>query len=290
MRSHRFMLVSSCILFYVCFIVILSLSLSLSLSLCLDYVKRKVEELSSEGRPPSAFIAEPLEGNAGGVILPPGYLKKVYEHIRSVGGLCICDEVQIGYGRLGNVFWGFEEHDIEPDIITMAKASGNGHPLGFVITSDKIIEEFGQAQGSFFSSAGGGPVGCIIGSTILQILNDEKLQQNAFIVGEYMTEKLHEVKERHPDIIGYIHGHGLYQGIELVRNYRNKDKKLPLHGPPEPATKEAYAICERMLELGAMCHNTGDYSNVLKMKPPLCITKEDADFFAEALDIACSGW
>jgi 4-aminobutyrate aminotransferase-like enzyme len=254
-----------------------------------DFVKRKVEELVLEGRPPSAFIAEPLEGNAGGVCLPPGYLKQVYNIIREVGGLCICDEVQMGYGRLGNVFWGFEEHDVVPDILTMAKAAGNGHPLGFVLVSEDIVREFSEAQGSFFSSAGGGPVSCVIGSTILRLIKEENLQENALEVGNYLHERLIEVQQRHPDIIGYIHGHGLYQGIELVRNYRyGKNDLKPLI--PEPATKEAYSICERMLELGVICHNTGDFSNVIKMKPPLCITKEDVEFFAEALDIACSGW
>jgi 4-aminobutyrate aminotransferase-like enzyme len=239
------------------------------------------------------------------VELPPGYLKQCYAHIHAAGGLCIADEVQVGYGRLGHTFWGFEDpvhQGIEPDLVTMAKASGNGHPLGFVLLSDSLVEEFGQAQGSFFSSAGGGPVGCILGLTILQEMKKEKLQENAHEVGSYLKSRLEELYTRHRDIIGYLHGHGLYQGIELVRNYRKDKKKEVLSKNattssstvaatlPVPATAEAYAICERMLELGVICHNTGDYSNVLKMKPPLCMTKEDADFFVEALDIACSGW
>ena len=247
-----------------------------------DLVKQKIDELIAKGTPPSAFIAEPLEGNAGGVILPQGYLKQVYEHMRSVGAMCICDEVQIGYGRLGNVFWGFEEHEIIPDIITMAKAAGNGHPVGFVLTSDDVIKDFVEAQGSFFSSAGGGPVSSVVGCMVLDIVHEERLQENAFEVGTYLHEKLLALKQKHNKIIGYIHGHGLYQGIEIVR---------PSEGSlPVPATAESYAICERLLELGVICHNTGDYSNVLKMKPPLCMSKADADFFVEALDITLSGW
>lgn len=102
-------------------------------------------------------------GNAGGVELPPSYLERIYSAVRAVDGLCICDEVQVGYGRLGNCFWGFEEHNVVPDILTMAKAAGNGHPLGFVVTSREIINEFRMTQGSFFSSAGGGPVSCVVG-------------------------------------------------------------------------------------------------------------------------------
>lgn len=247
-----------------------------------DIVQQKIEELEQRCYPPSAFIAEPLEGNAGGVVLPKGYLKQVYTHMRRVGAMCICDEVQIGLGRLGNVFWGFEEHDIVPDIITMAKAAGNGHPLGFVITSEDVVSDFIQAQGSFFSSAGGGPVSCTVGRTVLDIIQQEKLQINALEVGEYLHNKLLVLQQKHKGIIGCIHGHGLYQGIELVRGAEGSQ--------PVPATAESYAICERLLELGVICHNTGDYSNVLKMKPPLCMNKADADFFVEALDITLSGW
>lgn len=247
-----------------------------------DIVKQKIDELVQRGTPPSVFIAEPLEGNAGGVILPKGYLKQVYEHMRAIDAMCICDEVQVGYGRLGNVFWGFEEHDIVPDIITMAKAAGNGHPVGYVITSDSIIKEFVEAQGSFFSSAGGGPVSSVVGCAVLDTIKEDNLQLNALEVGDYLHGKLLALQQKHKDIIGCIHGHGLYQGIELVRSGEGH--------LPTPATAESYAVCERLLELGVICHNTGDYSNVLKMKPPLCMNKADADFFVEALDITLSGW
>lgn len=251
----------------------------------IDMIREKVAQLVAQGTPPSAFIAEPLSGNAGGVLLPPGYLAQVYDTIRSVGGLCICDEVQVGYGRLGNVFWCFEEHGIVPDIITMAKAAGNGHPLGFVVTSEDIANEFQASQGSFFSSAGGGPISCRIGSTVLKLIESEGLQANALVVGDYLQEKLLALQAKHPQWIGCIHGHGLYQGIEIVRG-----DKLDSNGVPQPATEECYAICERLLELGVICHNTGDYSNVLKVKPPLCLSKEDADFIVTALDITLRGW
>jgi 4-aminobutyrate aminotransferase-like enzyme len=244
------------------------------------YVSDKVEELARLNRPPAVFICEPLSGNAGGVELPRGYLSRVYETIRSVGGLCICDEVQVGYGRLGSSFWGFEEHGVEPDIITMAKAAGNGFPLGYVITSDEIAQEFG-CDGSFFSSAGGGPVSCAVGLAVLQILDSETLQDNAKEIGGYLKNRLVELKKKHPNIIGAIHGHGLYQGVELVKDIQTK----------RPATEEAYAVCERLLELGVICHNTGDFSNVLKVKPPLSFCRDDANFFIDMLDKTLSlGW
>lgn len=244
-----------------------------------QYVEEKVTDLCAAGHPPAAFICEPLSGNAGGVELPKGYLPRVYEAVRSVGGLVIADEVQVGLGRLGRHFWGFLEHDVEPDIITMAKAAGNGHPLGFVVTSEAIATEFG-AEGSFFSSAGGGPVSCAVGLAVLETIEAEQLQQNALSVGNYLHEKLCALARKYPDVIGTIHGHGLYQGVELVQDRLSK----------KPATAAAYAICERLLELGVICHNTGDYSNVLKVKPPLCFSTEDADFFTEALETALQGW
>lgn len=250
-----------------------------------ELVRMKVEEMIAKGHPPSAFIAEPLSGNAGGVIIPPSYLSKVYDIVRKAGGLCICDEVQVGYGRLGSHFWGFIDHGVVPDIITMAKAAGNGHPIGFVITSDEIAKEFETEESSFFSSAGGNPVSSIVGTTVLDIIEQEKLQQNARDVGEYLHHELLKLKSKHPNHIGAIHGYGLYQGVEIIRGSISKEDSIPI-----PATAESYAICERLLDLGVICHNTGDYSNVLKVKPPLYFSREDADFFVKALDITLQGW
>jgi 4-aminobutyrate aminotransferase-like enzyme len=212
-----------------------------------DLVREKVAELARKGSPPSCFIAEPLSGNAGGVELPYGYLKGVYQVVREAGGLCICDEVQVGYGRTGKHFWCFQGHDVIPDIITMAKAAGNGYPLGFVVTSKAIIDEFGAQEGSFFSSAGGSPVSCVIGSTVLDVIDQDRLQANADEVGKYLNCKLKALQQKYPNIVGYIHGHGLYQGVELIDGFDDKT----------PATAKAYAICERLLELGVICHNTG---------------------------------
>jgi 4-aminobutyrate aminotransferase-like enzyme/Ser/Thr protein kinase RdoA (MazF antagonist) len=218
---------------------------------------------------PAGFIAEAVYGNAGGVLLPPGYLGEAYARVRAAGGLCIADEVQVGYGRLGAHFWGFEQQGVLPDIITIAKAMGNGHPLGAVITTRAIADAFAD-EGSMFSSAGGSPVSCVAGMTVLDILRDEGLQDNARVVGEVLRSGLLALAERHP-LIGEVHGMGLYLGVELMRG-------------GEPAGVEAAAICEAMLGRGVIVQPTGDHKNVLKIKPPMVITRESAEFFLEALD------
>ncbi|GHF03797.1 aminotransferase [Pseudolysinimonas yzui] len=237
-----------------------------------DDAVETIHRLAAEGRPPAAFIAEAYYGNAGGMALPDGYLDKVYAAVREHGGLAIADEVQVGYGRLGEWFWGFEQQGVVPDIVTVAKAIGNGHPLGAVITSREVAERY-RNQGYFFSSAGGSPVSSAVGLAVLDALRDEKLQQNARDVGRHLKERLTQLAERH-ELIGAVHGSGLYLGVELVRDRETR----------EPATRETTAICERMLELGVIIQPTGDRQCVLKTKPPLCLDRESADYFVDALD------
>ncbi|MEV5967690.1 aminotransferase [Kribbella sp. NPDC051952] len=238
-----------------------------------------LNQLVEKGTPPAAFLAEPFYGNAGGMALPNGYLQQIYAAVRRAGGLCIADEVQVGYGRLGNHFWGFEQQGVVPDIVTVAKAMGNGHPLGAVITTPEIAAAY-RTQGYFFSSAGGSPVSCAAGLTVLDVLRDEKLQENARVVGNHLRERLLELSERHP-LIGAVHGMGLYVGVELVRD----------RDTLEPAPQETAAICERMRELGVIMQPTSDRLCVLKIKPPLGLGIEDADFFADTLDrVLTEGW
>jgi 4-aminobutyrate aminotransferase-like enzyme/Ser/Thr protein kinase RdoA (MazF antagonist) len=242
-------------------------------------VRELVERIAAEGRPPAAFICEPVFGNAGGVLLPDGYLSSVYDTVREFGGLCVADEVQVGYGRLGHHWWAFEMHGVTPDIITIAKAMGNGQPLGAVITTRAIAEAF-AAQGSFFSSAGGSPVSCVVGSTVLDIIEDEGLQENAAAVGDRIIARCAELQERYP-IVGAVHGMGLYLGVELVRDRQTLD----------PATEECYAICDRLRELGVVVQPTGERANVLKLKPPMCLTAASADFVLECLEtVLRDGW
>ena len=238
-----------------------------------------IETLAAQGHPPAAFIAEAFYGNAGGMALPDGYLRAVYAAVWAVGGLAIADEVQVGYGRTGRWFWAFEQQDVIPDIVCVAKAMGNGQPLGAVITTRAIAEAY-RTQGYFFSSAGGSPVSCVIGMTVLDVICNERLQENALTVGDHLKARILELATRH-QLIGTVHGSGLYMGVELVRD------RITL----EPAAEETAAICERMLQLGVIVQPTGDRLNVLKMKPPMCLTRESADFFVAMLDrVLSTGW
>jgi 4-aminobutyrate aminotransferase-like enzyme len=227
----------------------------------------------------AAFICETVLGNAGGVLLPEGYLKGVYEAVRARGGLCIADEVQVGFGRMGDTFWGVELSGAVPDIITIAKPMGNGYPIGGVITSKKIADAL-ATEGNFFSSAGGSPVSCAVGLAVLDAMRDEGLQENARVVGNHLKKRLKALAKKH-DMIGPIHGHGLYLGVELVRDRTTL----------EPAAAEAAAISERLRELGIVVMTTSERMNVLKVKPPLCLTIESADYFVDALDeVLATGW
>ncbi|AGB25226.1 4-aminobutyrate aminotransferase family protein [Mycobacterium sp. JS623] len=231
-----------------------------------------IERLVAEGRPPAGFICESVYGNAGGMALPDGYLQQVYAAVRAAGGLAISDEVQVGYGRLGEWFWGFMQQDAVPDIVSIAKSVGNGYPLGAVITSRAVADGF-RSQGYFFSSTGGSPLSCAIGMTVLDVLRDEGLQENALRVGAHLKARLQGLQDKHP-IIGTVHGVGLYLGVEMVRDLSTL----------EPAAEETSAICDRMLELGVIIQPTGDHMNILKTKPPLCIDVEAADFYVDTLD------
>lgn len=235
-----------------------------------------IDELATAGRTAGAFISETFYGNAGGVALPDGYLAQVYTAVRRHGGLAVADEVQVGYGRLGHWFWGFEQQQVVPDIVCVAKAMGNGHPLGAVITSKAVADRY-RDQGYFFSSTGGSPVSSTVGLTVLDTLRDEDLQGNAARVGGHLKSRLEALADRH-GIIGAVHGSGLYLGLELVRD----------HAGLEPATEETAELCARMIDLGVIVQPTGDHLNILKIKPPLCIDTTAADFFADMLDLALS--
>jgi 4-aminobutyrate aminotransferase-like enzyme len=192
--------------------------------------------------------------------------------VRAAGGLAIADEVQVGYGRTGRWFWAFEQQGVVPDIVCVAKAMGNGQPLGAVITTTAIADAY-RSCGYFFSSAGGSPVSCVVGLTVLDIIERDGLQRNALSVGDHLKARITALGERYP-LIGTVHGSGLYMGVELVRD----------RATLEPAVTETAAICERMRELGVIVQPTGDRQNVLKMKPPMCITRESADFFVDMFE------
>ncbi|MCU7250165.1 aminotransferase [Pseudomonas koreensis] len=240
-----------------------------------DYV-RSVEHhlarLDEQKRQLAGFICEPVYGNAGGISLPPGYLQQVYERVRARGGVCIADEVQVGYGRMGKFFWGFEDQGVVPDIITMAKGMGNGQPLGAVITRREVAEAL-ETEGYFFSSAGGSPVSCQIGMAVLDVMEEEKLWENARVVGGHFKARLEALIDKHP-LVGAVHGSGFYLGLELIRNRETL----------EPATEETMLLCDRLRELGIFMQPTGDDLNILKIKPPMVTSRQSVDFFVDRLD------
>ncbi|MFJ2542378.1 aminotransferase [Microbacterium sp. NPDC087589] len=238
-----------------------------------------LDGLAADGGDPAAFLCESVLGNAGGVLLPDGYLAGAYELVRARGGLCIADEVQVGFGRMGSSFWGFEQSGVMPDIVTIAKPMGNGFPIGGVITSKRIADAL-TTQGQFFSSAGGSTLSSSVGLAVLDAMVEDDLQRNALEVGRHLAGALRALAHRHR-LIGPVHGEGLYLGVELVRDRETM----------EPADAEAAAICERMRELGVIVLTTSERSNVLKIKPPLCLTIESADHVVAMLDrVMGEGW
>ncbi|MCS5715963.1 aminotransferase class III-fold pyridoxal phosphate-dependent enzyme [Herbiconiux sp. CPCC 205716] len=238
-----------------------------------------IDALAAEGRPPAGFISESYFGNAGGVALPDGYLREVYAAVRRHGGIAISDEVQVGFGRLGEWFWGFQQQDAVPDVVAIAKSIGGGQPVGAVVTSREIADRY-RTGGYFFSSTGGSPVSAVIGMAVLDVIERDDLPGNARDVGGHLKRRLEALGELH-EIVGRVHGSGLYLGLEFVRD----------RATLEPATEETAAICARLLELGVVMQPTGDFQNVLKIKPPLVITRESADFFVDALGrVLDTGW
>jgi 4-aminobutyrate aminotransferase-like enzyme/Ser/Thr protein kinase RdoA (MazF antagonist) len=233
---------------------------------------RVIDRMVRDGRPPAAFIAESLMGTAGNIVLPDGYLATVFAAARKAGALVISDEVQVGVGRMGDTFWGFELSGVVPDIVTMGKPLGNGHPLAAVVTTREIADAFDTGM-KYFNTFGGNPVSCAIGSTVLDIIIGDGLQQHAKDVGRYFRDSLRQVQQRH-DLIGDVRAQGLYLGVELVRD---RDTK-------EPAKAEAFEVTELMKEEGVIVFPNGVYDNVLKIKPPMIFRNEHVDMYCEALD------
>jgi 4-aminobutyrate aminotransferase-like enzyme/Ser/Thr protein kinase RdoA (MazF antagonist) len=235
-------------------------------------VREAVGRIRQAGRRPAAFMAESILSCGGQVVLPSGYLAEAYRHVRSAGGLCIADEVQVGLGRVGHHWWAFESHDVVPDIVTMGKPLGNGHPLGAVVTTRDIAARFANGM-EYFNTFGGNPVSCAIGREVLDVIDRDKLRENASAVGNHLLARLRELASRH-ELIGDVRGEGLFVGVELVN-----DRELR-----SPAGSEASYVANRMRELGVLLSTDGPDHNVLKIKPPMCFSVADADFLAQTLD------
>lgn len=233
-----------------------------------------IADLATINKKPAAFICETLLGVGGQIALPPNYLKNVYETVRKAGGLCIADEVQVGFGRVGDAFWGFELQEVQPDIVVLGKPIGNGHPLAAVVVTREIADAFNNGM-EYFNTFGGNPVSMLTGKTVLEIIQEEELQKNAKEVGDYLLSLLQQLKEKHP-IIGDVRGNGLFVGVEMVRD----------HSTLEPAVPEIDSIVEHLKANGFFISTDGPLNNVLKIKPPIVFNKNNANDMVQHLDTA----
>jgi 4-aminobutyrate aminotransferase-like enzyme/Ser/Thr protein kinase RdoA (MazF antagonist) len=238
-------------------------------------VRRMIDELD---RPIAGFIAESLLSCGGQVIPPEGYFETVFDHVRRAGGVCILDEVQVGFGRVGTHFWAFETQGVVPDILVMGKPMGNGHPLAAVFTTQEIADSFAAVGMEFFSTFGGNPVSCSVGTAVLDVIQEEGLQAHALEVGTYLREGLRGLMDRHP-LIGDVRGLGLFIGVELVTDRTTL----------APATFQAKVLVNALRQRHILVGTDGPFDNVVKLKPPMVVSRQDARMVIEAVDEILGG-
>mgnify|MGYP003635235265 FL=1 len=227
------------------------------------HAKEIIQKLKAEGKGIAGFIGESMISCGGQIVPPNNYFKEIYKFVHEAGGICIADEVQTGFGRMGKTFWAFELYDVQPDIVTMGKPAGNGHPLAVVACTKEVAEKFNTGM-EYFNTFGGNPVSCAIGRSVLEVIEEENLQQNALEVGGFLIAELKTLQKQFP-IIGDVRGEGLFLGFEL-----NDSEKNPL---PEHASY----LANRMKKLGILMSIDGPDHNVLKIKPPMVFSKKNAE-------------
>ncbi|XP_058139122.1 5-phosphohydroxy-L-lysine phospho-lyase isoform X2 [Dasypus novemcinctus] len=240
-----------------------------------EEVQRVVRSAQAKGRKVAAFFVESLPSVGGQVVPPPGYFPRVAEHIRQAGGVFVADEIQVGFGRVGRHFWAFQlqGEGFVPDIVTMGKPIGNGHPLACVATTQAVARAFEATGVEYFNTFGGSPVSCAVGLAVLDVLEKEQLQAHAACVGSLLMELLRQQKVKHP-IIGDVRGVGLFIGVDLI-----KDKVTRT-----PATEEADYLVSRLKENYILLSTDGPGRNVLKFKPPMCFSSDNARHVVAKLD------
>ena len=242
-----------------------------------EHVRLALEGAQQDGRDIAAFICESLMGCGGQIVLPENYLTRAFDHARAAGALCIADEVQVGFGRVGSHFWGFETQEVVPDIVTLGKPIGNGHPMGAVITTPEIAASFANGM-EYFNTFGGNPVSCAIGLAVLDVIVEERLQENASTVGAKLMVGLEGLKTKH-EVIGDVRGLGLFVGVELITDGATHD----------PAADLARGVIEQMKDRGVLISTDGPFRNVLKIKPPMVFDGANAERLVRTLDEVLEG-
>ncbi|XP_043408565.1 5-phosphohydroxy-L-lysine phospho-lyase isoform X1 [Chelonia mydas] len=238
-------------------------------------VKKIIEQAQKRGRKIAAFFIESLPSVGGQIIPPEGYFQMIAEHVHKAGGVFVADEIQVGFGRVGKCFWAFQlqGEDFVPDIVTMGKPMGNGHPIACVATTKEIAEAFADTGVEYFNTFGGNPVSCAIGLAVLDVIEKEHLQAHATQVGNFLMELLNQQKVKHP-IIGDVRGVGLFIGVDLIKD---QEKRIP-------ATEEAEYLITRLKRDYILLSTDGPGRNVLKFKPPLCFTMDNAKLVVDKMD------
>lgn len=237
-------------------------------------VDEQIAAMAGQGRAPSAFIAESCPSVGGQIMLPSGYLDAAYRSVRAAGGVVIADEVQVGFGRIGSHMWGFEAQGVVPDIVTLGKPIGNGHPLAAVVTTREIAASFANGM-EYFNTFGGNPVSCAVGLKVLDIIARDRLQQNARMVGEGLLARFRALADKHAEI-GDVRGSGLFLGIELVEDRASR----------KPATERARAIVQKARELGVLIGTDGPDDNIVKLRPAMIFTQANADHLMQVMEAA----
>jgi 4-aminobutyrate aminotransferase-like enzyme/Ser/Thr protein kinase RdoA (MazF antagonist) len=248
-----------------------------------EHVAELITAMAGKGDTPAFFIAESIPSIAGQVFLPEGYLREVYRMVREAGGVCIADEVQVGFGRVGSHWWAFETQGVVPDIVTMGKPIGDGHPLAAVVTTRDIADSFDNGM-EYFNTFGGNPVSCAVGLAVLDVIEGDELRRNALEVGNYLIAGFRAMQDRF-EAIGDVRGMGLFLGIELVKDRKTK----------APATEFARAVSNGARQRGVLMGTEGPHDNVLKMRPPMIFSRRDANHLLAVLEetfeaLTAKGW
>ena len=236
------------------------------------HVQDAIRHLEERGFELAAFVVDTIMSSSGVVVPPVGYLARVAELTQAAGGLFIADEVQPGFGRTGKHFWGFEHDGLVPDIVTMGKPMGNGHPIAGVVARDQLVNAFAEQSG-YFNTFGGNPVSCAAAMAVLDVIDEESLQQNALEIGQHIVAGLGDLANRH-HCIGDVRGNGLFIALELVENRDRRD----------PATELTRAVINDLRQRGVLTSSIGPDANILKLRPPLVLTKADANHMLDVLD------